>query len=57
MISAVVVAQLVERSPPTPEIRGSNPGIGKFLFDYCQLRRKDKINQKETGEGPFFKKN
>ena len=25
---AVVVAQLVERSLPTPEIRGSNPVIG-----------------------------
>ena len=26
----MVVAQLVERSLPTPEIRGSNPAIGKF---------------------------
>ena len=29
---AVVVAQLVERSIPVPEVRGSNPVIGKKLF-------------------------
>ena len=28
----VVVAQLVERSLPIPEVRGSNPVIGKQLF-------------------------
>ena len=28
----VVVAQLVERSFPIPEVRGSNPVIGKNLF-------------------------
>ena len=27
---AVVVAQLVERSLPIPEVRGSNPVIGKI---------------------------
>ena len=32
---AVVVAQLVERSLPTPEIRGSNPNSGKVLFTNC----------------------
>ena len=32
---AVVVAQLVERLPPTPEIRGSNPVIGKLLSNIC----------------------
>ena len=31
MIGAVVVAQLVERLPQTPEIRGWNPVIGKLL--------------------------
>ena len=31
---AVVVAQLVERSLPIPEVRGSNPAIGKNLFIY-----------------------
>ena len=29
---AVVVAQLVERSLPVPELRSSNPVIGKKLF-------------------------
>ena len=28
----VVVAQLAERSLPTPEIRGSNPDIGKLYL-------------------------
>ena len=28
---AVVVAQLVKRSLPTTEVRGSNPAIGKLL--------------------------
>ena len=31
---AVVVAQLVERSLPIPEVRGSNPVISKNLFVY-----------------------
>ena len=29
---AVVVAQLVERSLPTPDVHGSNPVIGKLLY-------------------------
>ena len=29
---AVVVAQLVERSLPTTEVRGLNPVIGKLLY-------------------------
>ena len=31
---AVVVAQLVERSLPTPEDRSSNPVIGKIYIEY-----------------------
>ena len=31
---AVVVAQLVEQFLPVPEVRGSNPVIGKNLFTY-----------------------
>ena len=31
---AVVVAQLVERSLPTPEVRGSNLVIGKLCITY-----------------------
>ena len=56
---AVAVAQLAERSPPTPEIRRSNPVIGKTLFD-CQLyfnSEKTKINEKEAGMARFFKCN
>ena len=30
---AVVVAQLVERSLPIPEVRGSNPIIGKNYIE------------------------
>ena len=30
-LKEVVVAQLVERSLPNPEVRGSNPVIGKNL--------------------------
>ena len=36
----VVVAQLVERSLLIPEVRGSNPVIGKYLLilnNYCIL--------------------
>ena len=36
---AVVVAQLVKRSVPTPEIRGSNPNIGKMLSTNCTLEK------------------
>ena len=33
---AVGVAQLVERSLPIPEVRGSNPVIGKNLFIFIE---------------------
>ena len=29
-----VVAQLVKQSLPTPEIHGSNPVIGKFIYSH-----------------------
>ena len=56
------VAQLVERSLPIPEVRDSNPVIGKNFyyyrtFVYCQLCiEKMKIKKKEAGNGPFLKK-
>ena len=54
---AVVVAQLAERSVPTPEIRGSNPNIGNKLFRICQLQlRKDENKIKKTGRGWPIKK-
>ena len=46
---------MVERSLPTPEIRGSNPNIGKVLSTNCKLNRKDEIKEKEAGNGPSFK--
>ena len=50
---AVVVAQLVERSLPTPEICGSNPDIGKILSTNCPIE-KHKYKEKENGNGPSF---
>ena len=46
---AVVVAQLVERSLPIPEVRGSNPVIGKiyWTFVYCQLYWKEENKEKK----------
>ena len=46
MNGAVIVAQLVERSLPTPEIHGSNLDIGKILFANCTIE-KTKIKKKE----------
>ena len=39
LLSAVVVAQLVERSLPIPEVRSSNPVISKnlFMLNICLL--------------------
>ena len=55
---AVVVAQLVERLHPTPEVRSSNPVIGKkIILNVCyQLYWKDENKEKEAGIDPFFKK-
>ena len=50
-----VVAQLVEQSLPTPEIRGSNPDIGKILSANSTIE-KAKNKEKEAGNGPSLKK-
>ena len=55
------MAQLVEQSLPVPEVRGSNPVIGKNLFKsnifYCQLCiEKTKIKKKRLGVAIFKKK-
>ena len=55
---AVVVAQLVERLLPTPEVRSLNPVIGKNFNEHCLLstvlrRRKWR---KRGREWPIFKK-
>ena len=56
---AVVVAQLVEWSPPIPEVHGSNPVMGKNLYvsNICFLSTgswKDENKEKEAGNSPFF---
>ena len=52
-----MVAQLEERSLPTPEIRGLNPIIGKILSTKCTKKyRKDENKEKEARSGPSLKK-
>ena len=54
---AVVVAELVERSLPIPEVRESNPGIAKNYIEHLLATAlKDENKAKEAGNGPFFKK-
>ena len=55
------MAQLVERSLPIPEVRNSNPVIGKnlFILNICLLStvyRKDKNKEKRDREWPIFLK-
>ena len=55
---SMVVAHLVERLLPIPEICSSNPVIGKKLyptFVYCQLYWKDEKREKEAENGLFKK--
>ena len=56
---AVVVAQLVEWLITIPEVRGSNPVIGKklYILDIYLLwtvHWKDENKEKEAGNGPFL---
>ena len=57
-LGAVVVAQLVEQSLPTPEICSSNPGNSKFylLSAVKNCIEKKKINKKRQWMAHFFKK-
>ena len=52
------MAQMAERSLPTPEIRGSNPDIVNISNIFiCQLlSRKDENKEKEAGNGPLKKR-
>ena len=56
---AVFVAQLVERSLPTPEVCGSNPVIGKLLcgtlLTLLKGKNKDKEKEKVPGNDPLKK--
>ena len=50
---AVVVAELVDQSLPTPEIRNSNHDIGKILSTNCTIE-KTKIKKKRLGMAHLF---
>ena len=47
-----LLAQLVKRSLPTPEVRGSNPLIGKVYIERL-LSTATKIKKKEAWNGPI----
>ena len=52
----MVVAQLVERSLPIPEVRGSNPVIGKIYIEHLftvNSFEKTKIKKKSPGIAHF----
>ena len=55
-LRAVVVAQMVERSIPTPEVHGSNPVVGKLYITYTytvNCIEKTKIMKKRPGMAHF----
>ena len=56
---AVVVARLAERSPPAPEIRRSNPVIGKklYLTVNCISNQKRRKQTKKRPGMAHIKKN
>ena len=45
---AMVMAQLAKQSLPIPEVRGSNPVIGKVFIEYCLLSTVLKSRSKRT---------
>ena len=51
----MVVAQLVERLLPTPDICGSNPNIGKFYLPIVHLNREDRNKEQEAMNGLSLK--
>ena len=55
---AVVVAQLVERLLPVPEVCGSNPVTGKKIYGTFTVNciKKTKIKKKVPGMAHFLKK-
>ena len=54
LIGTVVVAQLAERSPPIPEIRGSNPVIGKIIYCLYLLFTAEKTKLKKRPDLAYF---
>ena len=53
---AVVVAQFVKRSLPTPEVRGSNQVIGEVLFIINCIEKTKIKKRKRDREWPINKK-
>ena len=51
----MVVAQLVERLLPIPEVRGSDPVIGKKLISNINCIEKMKLKKKRPGMAIFKK--
>ena len=54
----MVVAQLVERSLPKPEVHGSNPAFAKFILNIDILStvwRRRKLRNKEADNYLFLK--
>ena len=53
----MVVAQLLERSLPIPEVRILNPAIGKKYIEHFTVNciEKDENKEKEAGNGSFKK--
>ena len=49
----MVVAQLVEWSPPPPEIRSSSPSIGKIFLGLVLNRKVDNLENKRLGKLHF----
>ena len=43
---AVIVSQLAEPSLLTPEIRGSNPNMGKIISTNCNIKRRKEMTTK-----------
>ena len=55
LLWAVIVAQLVDQSLPTPEIRNSNPVIGKIYIERLLsiVLKKRKVRKEEAENGPL----
>ena len=48
------MTQVVQRSLPTPEVRGSNPVIDKIYIEHWQLCCKGENKEKRGKELPFL---
>ena len=56
-LGSVVVAQLLERSLPTLDVRSSNPLMGNFFYwTFMSTVKKTKIKKKRSGMVHFLKK-